>query len=266
VKQAFTLIELIVVVAIISILVTLVAPAVRSVQETGKRSKCSHNLRQLYLANKLYAVDYGHYVAAAEGMNYGKFNPGPINCKRWHGERDAPSQPFDGTRGPLVPYLGEDESIRACPSLKNVHQNSPDAFEQSCGGYGYNDAGVGSRAYQYGYNSRADAKGTFPGTIRHAAQTVMFTDAAFLKNGKLIEYSFSKPYYQFKSSKSPDGSVESSGVWDPSIHFRHRGKANVVWCDGHISCEEMTVAKSAEHTKNLLGWFGEENNELFDPY
>jgi len=61
-KTGFTLIELLVVIAIIALLLSILMPALNSVKERGRRAVCMSNLRQLALANIMYAQLYGRFV------------------------------------------------------------------------------------------------------------------------------------------------------------------------------------------------------------
>lgn len=65
-RDGLTLIELLVVIAIIGLLVSLLLPAVQSARESGRRTTCGNNLRQLCLA-----------VAHYEGQN-GRLPPGAV--------------------------------------------------------------------------------------------------------------------------------------------------------------------------------------------
>ena len=53
-REGFTLVEMLVVVAIIGVLIALLLPAIQSARETGRRVVCANNLRQIGLSFHLY--------------------------------------------------------------------------------------------------------------------------------------------------------------------------------------------------------------------
>lgn len=57
-KRPFTLIELMVVIAVITILMAVLMPVVERAREMGRRSRCASNLRQSQVAISLYANDH----------------------------------------------------------------------------------------------------------------------------------------------------------------------------------------------------------------
>lgn len=248
----FTVIELLTVAAVLAVLGALLMPLASQSQAEARRAVCVSNLRQLAAANTLYASQCGFYAPAAADIL-------TLNHERWHGHRAGGGEAFVAGGGALSPFLGENGRVRDCPAF----QPGAEGFESGCGGYGYNDRGVGSRSYALGYTVEGVARGMSPAAIVHPAQTVMFADAAFLQNGKLIEYSFAEAY-RHVGERAP---AAETYVADPSIHFRHQGRADVVWCDGHVSCERLTVTRKAGgFTRHQLGWFGGPDNTLFDPY
>lgn len=70
--QGFTLIELLVVIAIISMLIVLLMPGLRSARSAALRTACGSQLRQIHVAQMLYAGDH-------EGWGFTNISWGSIN-------------------------------------------------------------------------------------------------------------------------------------------------------------------------------------------
>src|SRR5258708_7545925 len=109
-RTGFTLIEVLVVIAIIGLLTALLLPALSRARESGRQAACLSNLHQLYLANLAYVGDCDGYAPAAPDI-WGN------NLFRWYGARPDISAPFDSRTGPLSHYLGDSQAIRACASM-----------------------------------------------------------------------------------------------------------------------------------------------------
>ena len=254
---AFTLIELLVAIGVISLLLSILLPSLSAARQRAKAVSCRSNIRQLVLANHAYANHYqdSYCPGAADFL---------ANRNRWHGTRDHAGEAFDSRRGPLVAFLGPDGAVRQCPSFPALEIAAEhNGFEHGNGGYGYNNAYIGAqiRKFSSGEVTVAnDQVGAMAGRVRRPAETVMFTDCGFAARG-LIEYSFAEPRFH---PQSPSMRAV------PSIHFRHRGTANVAWCDGHVDEHPMTFTRSSElyptHPRRFnIGWFGQaDDNRLFD--
>lgn len=256
-SRAFTLIEVLVVVGIIALLIGILLPSLSLAREQARTVVCRSNMRQIMLANGYYTENYeGVYCPGASGFL--------ANLHRWHGERDQPTQPFDSTRGPLVPYLGPEGEIRQCPTFPAEEiAAETGGFERGNGGYGYNNDFIGAQMKEYpsgAYLVSNDRAGALAGRVMRPEETIMFTDAALAADG-LIEYSFAQSRFhpQYPGFR---------GV--PSIHFRHRGQTNVGWCDGHVDSHPMTFTEwnhmyRSDPKRFGIGWFGrDDDNRLFD--
>ena len=282
--RGFTLVELLVVIAVIGVLVGVLLPAMGGARAQAWAAGCASGIRQLQLANAMYGEDYERYVPAAVDM----FPPANVRTKenthRWFGTRENPSGRFSPEGGPITEYLDGDASsvgVRRCPAFADTLdslERTGAGFESGCGGYGYNAAFVGSTRERPASGAgtgwvlatrveggRSVRVGDDVGAPRHwfgsPAGTVAFADGA-LAAATLIEYSFVEP---------PEWPDFPGYRPDPSIHFRHQGRAEVCWLDGHVSAERRTFGESSgvyptDPAALDIGWFGEASaaNDLFD--
>ncbi|MCX7591937.1 MAG: type II secretion system GspH family protein [Kiritimatiellae bacterium] len=87
--QAFTLVELLTVIAIIGILAALLLPAVSAVKESGRRARARAEVYQLDAAWKSYYDDYRTFPAGAPGDNGGQMVSAVVRIL--NGENAPPS-------------------------------------------------------------------------------------------------------------------------------------------------------------------------------
>ncbi|HPC17718.1 MAG TPA: prepilin-type N-terminal cleavage/methylation domain-containing protein [Candidatus Hydrogenedentes bacterium] len=264
-SKGFTLIELLVVIAIIAILAAILLPALSRARQQALSTQCVNNLRQLYLACAMYASEHnGRYCPAAPDIMVG-FG----GRTRWHGKRATPdpNTSFDPKKGPLAEYL-PDARVKECPVFTEFRRKGevPNAFESGTGGYGYNAAYIGGTAYANPYPASM-TETTLDVRVSNPAEVVMFADAAMPQEGHIVEYSFIEPPL-YVDPGHPHGDKDGEFA-NPSIHFRHYGRANVLWCDGHITSERIdwTVDFNIYNGNNRqwgIGWFGPKDNTYFD--
>jgi prepilin-type N-terminal cleavage/methylation domain-containing protein len=103
-KRAFTLVELLVTIAIIAILAGLLLPALSRAKENGKQTSCASNLNQISLAIRFYASDYSDSLPVLPNPN-----PYPNGIGAYYKQL---VKGYLGLTGPPSP----NEKVFVCPS------------------------------------------------------------------------------------------------------------------------------------------------------
>jgi prepilin-type processing-associated H-X9-DG protein/prepilin-type N-terminal cleavage/methylation domain-containing protein len=248
-REAFTLLELLIVIAILSLLVSILLPSLGRARDLARSAVCMSNVRQLALASVTYECDHGRLVP------YSQFDPGITNTSggqgvnvRWCWSDDTPGDPEQAFRnGLLSPYLGKCTKIAGCPSYQtpdniiNFYRTFGLAYPVAVH-YGYNGLLLGERHDNF-FASNPSTPGyrTWVGyrreEIARPSSTVMFADSGQFQNSQVVP---TPTIYPPLTVQWPNGSDRARP--DASVHGRHPGgKANVAWVDGHVSSEKVRI-------------------------
>jgi prepilin-type N-terminal cleavage/methylation domain-containing protein/prepilin-type processing-associated H-X9-DG protein len=200
IPNAFSLVELLVVVAIIAILAAMLFPVVTAAKQSAKQTRCSSNLKQLVTAWALYADDNAgracpsYYVIGSVWYN-------------WDFRIDKSTSPYDCRVGLLGRYTKNGE-INQCPSF---HGNG---WDRVLTGYAYNASYVGGDFF-------AGIAPCVVAEIARPSRKAIFADAGF-------------PGFPYPNAcnylRAPSDQLFEGGM----VHFRHNATANVAYGDGHI--------------------------------
>ena len=211
-REAFTLVELLVVIGMISLLAALILPSLATARHTAHRIRCVSNLRQLGLASTMYWNDHEGRTFRYRGAST---NGGDVFWFGWL-ERWTPSnegqRAFDVRQSALHPYL-QGRGVESCPALRRES------------GFKWKAAGA---TYGFGYNRHLSTPLHEPplamGEVRHPEETVFLSDAAQVNT--------------FQHPATPDHPLLEEFYYvsadEATVHFRHRLRANALFSDGHV--------------------------------
>ena len=224
-----------IVLSIIMLLTVIALTGLGAVRDSANNAACRNNLRQLAEATGCYlnenARTYFPYQQNVSGGVQWYFGFEANTGSKKEGERL-----IDLTRAPLHQY-GISGDIVNCPELTAMFRGpgfKPKFVTQSTS-YGYNILLSGKRAVE----------------VKIPGETILFADCAQINT--------------FQSPASPNHPLlEEFYIVGPgykTIHFRHNGRANVVFCDGHIASFTPVNGKKDTRMKGVM--VGEVDAKLF---
>ncbi len=244
IRKAFTLLELLVVIAVIAILAALLFPALNRAKTGVDSAACRSNLRQVALGLNMYVQEY-HAYPSSSFLKFGAPEvPLPSELQPFTGAR-WPQQNYDGDT-----YLGPRNSVWACPGYNRIQGGFWDEVRRGAG-YGYNDGGSLPTVDDYrglaGQERMYDAAGSYyRWSPTRESQVACPSDMIAIGDATLWPDAWGATRTVVGFWKLNMAVLEPNYCWNPVMRGlpfgdgsvrrtqrRHRGRWNIAFCDAH---------------------------------
>ena len=242
-NKAFTLIELLVVIAIIGILAGLLLPTLARAKMVAKSAQNKNNLKQIAGAFSMYSDDHGG-LAVGIGESSGRY---------FFGQYNGVGSEVDYSGGYLSEYVNHSERVWQDPVFNAFSKRGK---KRTCS-YAFNSHYLNEMeengnwwdpGYSYVY------RGLDTQIMESPVETVLFGDSARNWMGPVEENWFWTPPSQARAWPG----------WETAYtHFRHNGKATVLWGDGHV--EMVAPDQTYPVNDDQLGYICDTNDRFFKP-
>lgn len=270
----FTLIELLIVVAIIAILAGMLLPALNNARRAARTAACQGNIKQCGAAILQYALDNKDIIVPCNlisggGKKYvtrGFVYPGKINAcpwtwwvlpylavKKWN-------LPSNGDYRYVTISKKYSRGIMQCPGISKIPTYKDNKGNEWAYRY-ISEISYGMPAFIGGgpdYNSNGDYVRKFPWTfskLKRASERALLVDS--------VESSRATRTYDTSGDSTQGLYIVAniySGKWYVSTK-RHGGKTNVTFADGHVESVNRTriyteLGKSYDSKTGIMFWAG----------
>lgn len=230
-KRAFTLIELLVVMSVVSLLMAILVPVLARARRHGRTVMCLGNLRQLAIAARLYANNNDDYYPIAYIRD-----PDPMDSLAiyvcWDFVQIKDWDTLKERTKPGLLWQGQTiEKIQQCPSFKGKSNTPSDPYT----GYNYNTSYIGHGS------SEAVVMPARTTQVKKPWRCALFGDGEYYDGANKFMRS------PFKS-ECDTFSFRAAGTQG----YRHNGKTNVVWCDGHTSSQKQLYTETPPTEKDKI--------------
>ncbi len=273
-RRAFTLVELLVVVAIIALLLAMLLPALNKAKEVASQVRCAANMRQIGVAVTGYTVDNRGVMPYAGWWDWPNWRlswddliDGHIGGKRSESDKRAKYAP-EGTRLNVYHcpkdtfsdrYTYSMNESRMNPTAQNPWPSKPYGVGSMCD---YRNDGGGGKS---------PAAVRVGSDIKAASNTIAFVEVgAMYKPGRTEFYNI-RGQGNIWFANMPEAQAMTSITWQvtqgvPTLHYDENHLRNYLYCDGSVRFMHLyeTIA-GAEDEADFVGMAGRVGDWSRDP-
>ena len=250
-RPAFSLIEALVVIAIISILLGLLAPAMSRAKSASRSAKCLGNLKQMAIAAQNYAAIYDAWPTA---IRY-EVQQGVFKQIAWDWVTGGGSQLI--SPGPLWAFSTNPDEVQQCPDCNLSSTFGADPYT----GYNYNATYLGGGATFPLTGWAPVRKGVPPHACARSSTCAMFGDGAWKGGANKF----------MRAPLNSEGELLSA-IYAGGQAFRHAGWTNIAFIDGHTGSANRpckgklaTLANLQQYMAYPANGFLSEDDRAYDP-
>lgn len=216
---AFTLIELLMVIAIIAMLAAILFPVCARARENARKSSCQNNLKQIGFGFAQYVQDYDEGLPFNSNFGFGTF-PAWLHSTQ--------------------PYI-KNYQMLACPSDSSAATNRPGPSSPNSS-YGIN---------RFNFPAPAGDLNTWP----TSQVTKLVTISSIEKTASTVQVLESNMFQFYTSSgatsaiSGPTNSAPRTLIGDPGVTVieRHLDQTNILWCNGHVKSMRLEALRRIEN-------------------
>ena len=236
-KRNFTLIELLIVIAIIAILAAMLLPALNQARAKARSGKCTGNLKQFGMLEQMYGIDNNDFGLLTLRIDAGSYKDMWIKNTSYIGSLGVKVKSDD------IKYVGPDI---LCPDAQKAFNAKID--------------GLAVISYSYGRNNEYGPTWNSPlnrciklSRLRNSASKLLIMDGL----DYTVDYrrAFYLSYYGVKGENTSGSSI---------VAYRHGGRLNAAFYDGHaksgISTHEICDPAYASTPADP------QSSEIYDKY
>lgn len=224
--SAFTLLELLVVVATLAILASLLLPAFGRAKGAARATECRHNLRTLGLATQMYTGDFAAYPATA---GFGIMGFGERYGWLMQDDWKMTLVPFIGVRGDQFVDRADTMRVLRCPQIVANEDG-----KRGQGQYALNASGSAPlrSPLDLGLGGSAEGGGW---AVKPTPESRVRSPASLIAVGDVMPGPTMGE--MFWTTGAFDACSPNRSRWPGD---GHSGRANVLFADGHVESARQT--------------------------